>query len=258
MGRNFLPVSRIRYPILSSQTQRSKMAHPLKDYYQDIYRNYDLVNRIFTFGQDHSWRKKAVMECLADNPEWIIDICTGTGDLILEIARNTDRKLELTGYDFTAEMLQVAMKKAARMKVDIEFIEGDVAQMPFTDNRFDAAGITFGIRNLLYENANASAHLAEIGRVLKPGGRLVILESSKPGNRIWRVINGFYLRFILPYLGGFISGNMEAYRYLARSSKNYYTIPEMKSILESSGFHVIKYNSLFLGSVMLMVAENQK
>ncbi len=231
------------------------MAHPLKDYYQDIYRNYDLVNRIFTFGQDRSWRKKAVKECLAGNPERILDICTGTGDLILEIARISDREMELTGYDFTAEMLQIAEKKAARVKGNIVFIEGDVANMPFEDDHFDSAGITFGIRNLIYENSNAKRHLAEIHRVLKPGGKLVILESSKPGNRLWRSINGVYLRFILPYLGGIISGNLEAYRYLARSSKNYYTISEMKSILESAGFKVVKYRSLFLGSVMLMVAK---
>ncbi|RLD65807.1 MAG: SAM-dependent methyltransferase, partial [Bacteroidetes bacterium] len=137
----------------------------------------------------------------------------------------------------------------------IKFMQGDVGQMPFEDNSFGAMGITFGIRNLVYENSNASKHLAELYRVLKRGGRFVVLESSKPGNMVWRVFNNIYLRMILPYLGGLISGNLKAYRYLAKSSRNYYTISEMSGILESAGFNMVKGESLFLGSVMLVVAE---
>lgn len=230
---------------------------PLKNYYKDIYRRYDLVNRIFTFGQDSVWREKAVAECIDNNPGRILDICTGTGDLILEIARNTNSGVVLTGYDFSAEMLQKAKEKAEKVSNSIDFIEGDVARMPFDSGFYDSAGITFGLRNLVYENSNASKHLAEIHRVLKPGGRFVILESSKPGNWMWRLINGIYLQFILPYLGGIISGNLKAYKYLAKSSRNYYTREEMKKILNAGGFSVIRSKSLFLGSVMLMVAEKQ-
>ena len=230
---------------------------PLKNYYKDIYRRYDLVNRIFTFGQDSAWRAKAVAECIDNSPGRILDICTGTGDLILEIARKTDSGVVLTGYDFSAEMLQKAKEKAEKVSNSIDFIEGDVAKMPFDSGFYDSAGITFGLRNLVYENSNASKHLAEIHRVLRPGGRFVILESSKPGNRMWRFVNGIYLQFILPYLGGIISGNLKAYKYLAKSSRNYYTREEMKNILNAGGFSVIRSKSLFLGSVMLMVAEKQ-
>jgi len=230
---------------------------PLKNYYKDIYRRYDLVNRIFTFGQDSAWREKAVAECIDNTPGRILDICTGTGDLILEIARKTHSGVVLTGYDFSAEMLQKAKEKAEKVSNSIDFIEGDVAKMPFDSGFYDSAGITFGLRNLVYENSNASKHLAEIHRVLRPGGRFVILESSKPGNRMWRFVNGIYLQFILPYLGGIISGNLKAYKYLAKSSRNYYTREEMKNILNAGGFSVIRSKSLFLGSVMLMVAEKQ-
>ena len=234
------------------------MDFPLKDYYKDIYRNYDLVNRIFTFGRDRSWRSQAVAECLCNDPKRVLDICTGTGDLIIEIAARSEKERILAGYDFSFEMLRVARDKAAGIDRDISFIEGDVAEMPFDENYFDAAGITFGIRNLIFENSKAERHLAEIHRVIRPGGRFVILESSKPGSRIWRLFNGIYLQFILPYLGGIISGNLKAYRYLATSSRNYYTIPEMKAILEAGGFNVIKHKSLFLGSVMLVVAEKKE
>lgn len=303
--------------------------YPLKEFYQKIYGRYDLVNRIFTFGQDRNWRKKAVEECLGNAPRQVLDICTGTGDLVLEMAEitglpgtpaleNSENEaareqepvasdllektiqgkgprakgssgdatngkgpiakeppeeatlvkaptsetiptpVQFTGYDFSAEMLEKAKEKAAAAGASIDFIEGNVAEMPFDDNRFDTAGITFGIRNLVYENSNAEKHLAEIHRVLRMNGRLVVLESSKPDSRVWRFFNGIYLQLILPWLGGLISGNLKAYRYLAKSSQNYYSRKEMAAILEQAGFRVIRSRPLFLGSVMLLVAEKQE
>jgi demethylmenaquinone methyltransferase/2-methoxy-6-polyprenyl-1,4-benzoquinol methylase len=230
---------------------------PLKDYYKKIYVRYDLVNRIFTFGQDKYWRKKAVSQCLENNPGRILDICTGTGDFILEISKSSRSDAFLAAYDFSAEMLQKAKEKSEKVNATIAFKQGDVAEMPYEDNSFDSAGITFGIRNLIYENSRSEKHLSEIKRVLRANGRLVILESSKPENLVWRFINGIYLQFILPYLGGTISGNLKAYKYLAKSSRNYYSRTEMSSILENGGFSVIYSKSLFLGSVMLLVAKKQ-
>ncbi len=234
-----------------------KKDYPLKKYYQEIHKRYDLVNRVFTFGQDRTWRKKAVAACLENHPDSVLDICTGTGDFILQIADSANEEILLKGYDFSAEMLSRAKEKASERKKNIEFIEGDVASMPFQDNAFDNAGITFGIRNLVYENSNAARHLAEIHRILRPGGRFIILESSKPGSGIWRIFNNLYLRLILPYLGGLISGNVKAYRYLATSSRDYYTRSEMTAILENAGFSVMRSRSLFLGSVMLIIALKQ-
>lgn len=233
--------------------------YPLHDYYADIYPTYDLVNRIFTFGRDRSWRKKAVNACLQNQPGSVLDVCTGTGDFILEVAEASAEGISLCGYDFSADMLSEARQKQEELSGEglplIRFVEGDVGKMPFEENSFDAMGITFGIRNLVYENSNADQHLAELYRVLKPGGRFVVLESSKPGNPAWRVFNNIYLRLILPYLGGIISGNLKAYRYLAKSSRNYYTISEMEKILQGAGFRIVSGESLFLGSVMMVVAE---
>lgn len=234
-----------------------KQNFPLHDYYKDIYKTYDLVNRIFTFGQDKNWRKKAVKAVFENNPKKILDVCTGTGDLIIEISEKSPPETLLAGYDFSAEMLEKAREKSNNKRQNIEFSEGDVAMMPYENGFFDVAGISFGLRNLVYENSNAELHLSEINRVLMPGGRFVILESSKPSNRIWRFFNNIYLQLILPYLGGIISGNLKAYKYLAKSSKNYYTIAEMGIILEKAGFVQVRSRSLFLGSVMLMVVEKQ-
>ena len=233
--------------------------HPLKEFYGDIYGTYDRVNRIFTFGRDVLWRKKAASECLRLNPEKVLDLCTGTGDFILEMAGQVVEGVSLTGYDFSSAMLKVAREKSQILRKksqmpEIEFVEGDVIKMPFDNGFFDAIGITFGIRNLVFENSNADRHLAEIHRVLRPGGQLVVLESSRPQNGLWRIFNSIYLQFFLPCLGGIISGNLKAYSYLARSSKNYYSIKEMGSILENAGFAVTRGEPLFLGSVMLVVA----
>jgi demethylmenaquinone methyltransferase/2-methoxy-6-polyprenyl-1,4-benzoquinol methylase len=192
-----------------------------------------------------------------------LDVCTGTGDFILEVARrmgSSGRTARLTGYDFSSEMLREARRKLGLLRwqegmPSIEFIEGDVGSMPFSENQFDAIGITFGVRNLVYKNSNADRYLEELYRVLNHEGRLIILESAKPENLIWRLFNNIYLQFILPYLGGALSGNLKAYRYLARSSRNYYSIREMRGVLEGAGFKVLSGRSLFLGSVMLLVAE---
>ncbi len=240
----------------------SKSDFPLKEYYNNIYNSYDRVNRIFTFGRDISWRKKAVGECLQSNPESVLDVCTGTGDFILEVAKQVGEDVSLTGYDFSPVMLKEASRKQVELlntkKISsIDFVEGDVGEMPFEENQFDAIGITFGIRNLIYKNSNARKHLSELQRVLRSGGKLVILESSKPESYIWRIFNSIYLQFVLPYLGGLISGNMKAYRYLASSSKNYYSLGEMGTILEDAGFKFKIGKPLFLGSVMLVVAEKK-
>jgi demethylmenaquinone methyltransferase/2-methoxy-6-polyprenyl-1,4-benzoquinol methylase len=235
---------------------------PLQDYYKDIYQTYDRVNRVFTFGRDRAWRKKAAAECLAFGPEKVLDLCTGTGDFVLELAAMSDKNVAFTGYDFTPAMLDLAREKYQGLSLSsqlapVKFMEGEVAHMPFADGAFDALGITFGIRNLVYENSLASRHLSEMNRVLRPGGLLVLLESSRPDNFLWRTLNTLYLQLILPYLGGIISGNLKAYRYLARSSKNYYSIREMGSILEQAGFKLRKGEPLFLGSVMLVIAEKK-
>jgi demethylmenaquinone methyltransferase/2-methoxy-6-polyprenyl-1,4-benzoquinol methylase len=233
---------------------------PLQDFYGDIHSSYDRVNRIFTFGRDRAWRRKAVLELLKKKPARVLDLCTGTGDFILETAKRARGDVELVGYDFSPDMLALAREKFQEISqkesiLPVTFQEGDAGQMPYEKGRFDALGITFGIRNLIYENSHANQHLSEIHRVLRPGGQLVVLESSRPGNPLWGFFNTIYLRFILPYLGGVISGNLKAYQYLATSSKNYYTLKEMAAILESAGFLLVQSRSLFLGSVMLLVME---
>ncbi len=243
---------------------KESTAHPLHDFYADIHGTYDRINRIFTFGCDQRWRRKAAGACLEDDPGEVLDICSGTGDFVLEMLVQSPGDRQFTAYDFSEAMLSEARKKWSKLesgrlrgRKGPSFVEGAVGAMPFEDEHFDAAGITFGLRNLIYENPDSEKHLAEILRVLRSGGRLVILESSKPSSVLWRFFNGFYLRFVLPCIGGLISGNFKAYRYLARSSENYYSLGEMAAIMEAAGFYVVEQHSFFLGSVMLLVVKKK-
>ena len=232
--------------------------HHLQSYYSRIYKTYDLVNRLFTFGLDKKWRRHTVKVCPETEPERILDLCCGTGDLALSIGRAAGKPLQITGYDLNPLMLDAARTKASRYPVNVvEFIRGDAANMPFRDGEFDCITIGFGFRNLTFENPNAEQHLREISRVLKPGGRLLILESAKPENRLVDWFYQRYLKLVLVPLGGLLSGDWSAYRYLAQSSAGYYSFVELFNML---GHHQLnlKLNRKYLfGSVNLLIATKK-
>src|SRR5512136_3089773 len=126
-----------------------RKGRPLYRIFTAVPPSYDLINRIFTLRLDERWRKIATEEILAENPAKIMDLCTGTGDLAVRLAKMTDGKAEITGYDYSQPMLDLAHKKAARAgKGQIRFIKGDAAEMPFPENYFDSIGIAFAFRNL--------------------------------------------------------------------------------------------------------------
>ncbi|HLO58501.1 MAG TPA: ubiquinone/menaquinone biosynthesis methyltransferase [Bacteroidales bacterium] len=235
------------------------MEHPLQHYYSRIYRTYDLVNRLFTFGLDKKWRKITVNECLSVNPRNVLDLCCGTGDLAIEIQKKAGTNCTVTGFDLNPEMLSVASHKSEKDNLNIEFIRGDAATMPFTDESFDCITIGFGFRNLTWQNPSAANHIAEISRVLKIGGKLLILESSQPSNGFIRFFYSVYLKSVLVPLGGILSGNWNAYRYLAGSSAGFYTFNELRSMLEPFGLDLhMKHRFLFGSANLLEVIKSAK
>lgn len=232
--------------------------YPLNHYYSKIYKRYDLVNRLFTFGQDMKWRSLTAEQCLIFNPKSILDLCCGTGDLAILLNRKSGDKIQIFGLDFNRNMLDMAKKKAEKWSAgSIKFVQGNVAQMPFGDKSFDCITIGFGFRNLIFDNAESSRHISEIYRVLKPDSHLLILESAIPENSIVRVFYKIYLRLFLIPLGAVISGNYNAYSYLARSSANFYSISEMNTLMDENRFTVQSVRSFFLGAVNLIVAKKE-
>lgn len=226
------------------------------DVYESIPPNYDLINHLFTGGMDIRWRKKAAKECVASNPKSILDICCGTGDLSLSVAKLAVKDTKVTGLDFSRPMLDVAVKKAQKACLDIAFVTGDIADIPFPAASFDSMCIGFGFRNLTYKNEKSAQYISEILRVLKPGGRFVIVESSQPAPnaKFVRFFQQIYVKYIVSFLGRIISGNSAAYQYLAESAANYYGAEELRDLLIKSGFSKVTFKRLFFGAAAIHVA----
>ncbi len=229
---------------------------PLHQMFTAVPPRYDLINRVITWGMDGRWRRQASRECLLSQPERVLDLCCGTGDLALEIARRARRKGAVTGIDSRRPRLAIADKKAASLAAgqNVSFIYGDVTSLPFPDEYFDGAGISFAFRNLTYRNPLAREHLEEVARVLKPGGKYVIVESSQPKSRLIRKLVHLYLRTFVFWAGYLLSGNRGAYRYLAESAARFYAPEEVKAMLLEAGFRRVTYRPLFFGAAGVHVA----
>jgi demethylmenaquinone methyltransferase / 2-methoxy-6-polyprenyl-1,4-benzoquinol methylase len=225
--------------------------------FASVPRRYDAVNRLTTFGLDRRWRRLAVAEILSGAPSHVLDLCAGTGDLSVLLARSCSPATSIAAVDFSSPMLGEAVLKARSLGDPgrISFALADAASLPFPDGSFDAVGIGFGLRNLTWRNPHAAAHLAEILRVLRPGGRLVAAESSQPRAAAVRLGFRAYLRAVVGPIGGFVSGNRGAYAYLAESAARYYTDAQLQGVLEEAGFCSVRHTPLLAGAAAIHVAQ---
>lgn len=229
---------------------------PLHGMFTAVPPRYDLVNHIITLGMDTGWRKLAARTCVAAKPRHILDIGCGTGDLSINIAKLASKDTEIVGLDYSQPMLDIARQKADKAGVSgrVGFIADDASQLPFPDEYFECVGISFAFRNLTYNNPLCRPHLAEVKRVLKPGGRYVIVESSQPENRLIRSIDHLYLRGFVGPVGMWLSGNKGAYKYLAESASRYYLPRQVKALMMGAGFRDIRSRQLFFGAAALHIA----
>jgi demethylmenaquinone methyltransferase/2-methoxy-6-polyprenyl-1,4-benzoquinol methylase len=200
--------------------------------FDNISGNYDGLNRVISFGVDTKWRKKVLKLVSDKNPETILDIATGTGDLAILMANTSAKKI--IGLDISAGMLEVGRKKieAKNLSAKIELILADSENMPFEDHTFDAITVAFGVRN--FEHLEVG--LAEILRVLKPGGIFVILETSNPTKFPFKQGYVFYTRYILPLIGKLFSKDDSAYGYLSESASVFPFGEVLNNILRKIGF----------------------
>ena len=200
--------------------------------FDNISGNYDGLNRVISLGIDMKWRKKVVALVAEKNPKTILDIATGTGDLVIMMANTSAKKI--IGLDISAGMLEVGKKKIETKNLShkIEMVLGDSENMPYPDNYFDAITVSFGIRN--FENLEKG--LAEIYRVLKPNGIFVILETSVPTKFPFKQGYTFYTKFILPIIGKIFSKDNNAYGYLSESAANFPFGETLNNILRKISF----------------------
>ena len=210
---------------LSKKEQVAKM-------FDTISGNYDNLNRVISFGIDVKWRKKVLKLVAETNPENVLDIATGTGDLAILMAQTKAKKI--IGLDISAGMLEIGKSKIEERKLSqtIEMVLGDSENMPFEDHFFDAITVAFGVRN--FEHLEKG--LAEILRVLKPGGIFVILETSVPDKTPYKQGYSFYTKNILPLIGKLFSKDDVAYGYLSESAASFPYGEALNNILRKTGF----------------------
>jgi demethylmenaquinone methyltransferase/2-methoxy-6-polyprenyl-1,4-benzoquinol methylase len=234
----------------------TRQSEPLHGMFTAVPPRYDLVNRIISLGLDNRWRRRAARVCLEGKPRRILDLGCGTGDLAIEIARMSGEDAEITALDYSLPMLERARQKAASAGVEkkVNFVHGQATQIPFPDGHFDCVGISFAFRNLTYKNPLCQPHLAEVKRVLKGGGRYVIVESSQPQNPLIKTLFHLYIRAVIGPAGTLLSGNKGAYRYLTESMTGFYAPPEVSDMLAAVGFKTISYRPLLFGAAGIHVA----
>jgi demethylmenaquinone methyltransferase / 2-methoxy-6-polyprenyl-1,4-benzoquinol methylase len=217
----------------------------VREMFSGIAKRYDLLNHMLSGNVDKRWRRVVatrVREKLSSSSSCVLDVACGTGDLSLTLFENTGARV--VGTDFCRPMLEIAATKTAKR---IPLIEGDALQLPFREGSFDVATIAFGLRNL----ASVEVGLAELRRVLKPGGWVAVLEFSRPTNAIMRPLFGLYFTKVLPLMGGLISGSHAAYSYLPASVQKFPDQNQLSLLMQQSGFDQVAFENLTGGIAAL-------
>ncbi|NJW51926.1 bifunctional demethylmenaquinone methyltransferase/2-methoxy-6-polyprenyl-1,4-benzoquinol methylase UbiE [Salinimicrobium oceani] len=235
-------------PYKDSSLNKKKQVEQMFD---TISTNYDGLNRVISFGIDVKWRKKVINMVAETNPQSVLDIATGTGDLAISLAKTGAK--EIVGLDLSEGMLAVGRKKIAEEQLTgkIEMIQGDSEALPFDDNRFDAITVAFGVRN--FENLEKG--LSEILRVLKPGGIFVILETSVPTKFPFKQGYHFYSKNLLPLIGKLFSKDKVAYSYLSESAAAFPYGEELNNILRKTGFIEVRHKPQTMGVATIYAAS---
>lgn len=227
----------------------------LEKMFSNVVHNYDMLNHIITFGLDNGWRKKAAEQIVAKRPIKVLDLGSGTGDLAFLIASRVSRDSKVIALDFSENMLRLAQKKKNELGRDVQLVAADVAKIPLKTDTMDYVTTSFSFRNLIYKNPNRDRFLKEIFRVLTPGGRFVIVESGQPDSPVFRKLFHIYSRRYVPFVGGLVSGDKGAYKYLGTSMANFHSSQEIKDLLLINGFTGTHYTPLALGLAGIFVAE---
>jgi len=216
----------------------------VREMFSGIAKRYDLLNHLLSGNVDKRWRRivaTRVRDKLSGSAR-VLDVACGTGDLALTLFENTGARV--VGTDFCRPMLEIAADKTAQR---VPLIEGDALALPFRDGSFEAVTIAFGLRNL----ASVEGGLAELRRVLKPGGWVAVLEFSRPANAMLRPVFSLYFTKVLPLMGGLISGSRYAYSYLPASVQKFPDQEQLSLLMEQAGFDRVQFENLTGGIAAL-------
>ncbi|AGN26417.1 demethylmenaquinone methyltransferase [Candidatus Methanomassiliicoccus intestinalis] len=214
--------------------------------FQRISGNYDIMNDIISVGLHRGW-KDSLADEISQRGKCILDVCCGTGDLTVMLSKK-DSSNEVIGLDFSQNMLSVAKERMSKNEIkDVELIQGNAMDLPFEDNRFDCAVISFGLRNV----ADYSKVISEMTRVIKKGGWVYCLEASYPDSKYIKPFFRLYFRYIMPRLAGLITGKQKEYEWLNESTELFLKKDELADLFKECGLANVSYKTYLLGSAAL-------
>ncbi len=239
-------------------TTEEKADYVLKQF-DRIAQKYDLMNDLISVGMHRGWKQQAIAELMKgvdlknSAGKKYLDVCTGTGDLALLIAETNGFRGTVTGLDFSPEMLNVARRRGAnkvsKLESSLEFQQGDAQALPFANDSFDGAIISFGLRNL----TDLQKGLNEMARVVKPGGRVINLDLGQPTMPLFTPLFIFFFDNVVPMLGEIIQQDRQAYTYLPESRKKYPNPQKLTEMFELAGLTNVQWKSLACGSVAMHI-----
>tara|TARA_R100000789_G_scaffold25741_5_gene28764 strand:+ start:14062 stop:14835 length:774 start_codon:yes stop_codon:yes gene_type:complete len=225
----------------------------VKKMFGEIAPKYDSMNHLLSGGTDYYWRWYTIRKASPQGNAPILDVCTGTGDLAIAYWKAAKKKVPVVGSDFTEEMLELAREKTAKFDGEpIEFVQADTQELPFEDDRFQIVSVAFGLRNV----SDTMRGLREMTRVCRPGGRVVILEFSLPGNAILRSLYGWYFRNVLPKIGQLLAPNSQsAYKYLPETVGEFPYGEKLAEKLREAGLEKVTHTPLTFGVATLYIGH---
>lgn len=220
--------------------------------FERIAARYDLTNDVISLGLHHLWKMRAVSALNCQPTGAYLDVCCGTGDLALKIARRLISTGHVTALDFSQKMLDIASERIAKALPNrpeiIQLVAADAQEMPFASNKFDGAVISFGLRNL----TNWTQGLKEMSRVVKPGGRIVCLDVGHPRLPVFKSLFDLFFCHFVPIIGQILQNDRQAYTYLPESAKNFPTICQLKQLFADIGLQNVSACEVTFGAVSLV------
>lgn len=223
-----------------------QQAADIQAMFQRIAQRYDLMNRLMTFGRDRAWRRYVVRRAALPPAGRLLDVATGTGDILFEALRQ-DGNLRATGVDFTPAMMQIGRRRPGGARV--QWCRADALALPFPDATFDAVTSGYLMRNV----GDVPDAFREQMRVVRPGGRVVCLDTSPPPHNLLRPLILFYLRRVIPLLGRLVAGDSAAYTYLPESTQAFKTPDELAAVMRSVGLEDVSYRVFMFGAMAVHV-----
>jgi demethylmenaquinone methyltransferase/2-methoxy-6-polyprenyl-1,4-benzoquinol methylase len=221
-------------------------------HFNSVARYYDLMNTLLSFGIHHLWKRTAIKMLQSAPGDHVLDVCGGTGDLAILAARNIGNSGQVVVYDINRAMIQAGLHKVIRTTIEkqVQYVQGDAEEISFPDHHFDSAMVGFGIRNVTHMEKGFS----EMYRVLKPGGKMLCLEFSKPTAPVFRWLYDFYSFYIMPLIGEIIAGSRKAYTHLPESIRMFPMPDELADLLIKIGFSHVTYRKLTNGIAVIHLA----